>query len=289
MYEEHPYPRWFAIDRWPALAYGDWLEGEGVVREAGALTPEFPQILVAGCGTGQDAIWLASDIAGARVLAVDMSLASLAYAQRMARELGVTNVEFAQADILELGALPQRFDMIYSKGVLHHLEDPRAGLGVLSQLLRPGGLLKVGLYSERARAAVNAARKLIRERGMPATEASIRQVRELAFASGKDDALAPLVRFRDFYSMSMCRDMMFHVQEHQFRLPQVVALLRGLGFTVLGLADVPRHAASGYRLTFPGAPLDDYERWDDYEARHTETFAAMYQLWCQWPDAPTAA
>ena len=65
------------------------------------------------------------------VTAVDLSRASLAYAQRKTSELGITNVKYLQADILNLGELGQGFDIIESAGVLHHMNDPMAGWRVL--------------------------------------------------------------------------------------------------------------------------------------------------------------
>jgi 2-polyprenyl-3-methyl-5-hydroxy-6-metoxy-1,4-benzoquinol methylase len=125
-YEENPYPRWLSFDRMPPVSATKWIESE----VPGLQTPsEFPtalRMLVAGCGTGVETLGLATQIMGARVTAVDLSLSSLAYAQRMANELGVTNVEFCQADILGLAQLPERFDIIYCVGVLA-LREPQAG------------------------------------------------------------------------------------------------------------------------------------------------------------------
>ena len=52
-------------------------------------------VLIAGCGTGQHAIENAPRFPGARTLAIDLSLTSLAYALRKTRELGVPNLEYA--------------------------------------------------------------------------------------------------------------------------------------------------------------------------------------------------
>src|SRR5256886_12917699 len=46
------------------------------------------RILVAGCGTGQNAIAAAKRFSDASVLAIDFSRASLAYAMRKTREIG---------------------------------------------------------------------------------------------------------------------------------------------------------------------------------------------------------
>lgn len=282
MYEEHPYPRWFTCDRWAPLPFREWLEREVPMLDYSRAVAAAPRILVAGCGTGQDAIWLATDIANASVLAVDLSLTSLAYAQRMANELDVRNIEFRHGDILGLGTLAERFDLVYSKGVLHHMREPVAGLRVLSGLLGAGGLLKIGLYSERARASVNAARAIIRERQIAPTVAAIRELRQEIYAAAPDSPLRPLFGCTDFYSTSMCRDLIFHVQEHQFCLPQVVAMLREQGLSVLGLSDLQRNAIAAFSQMFPGASAaTDYQSWDTFEVRYPETFMNMYQVWSQ--------
>ena len=285
MHEEQAYPRWVSCDRWAPLPFGEWLEREVPMLDRSRAVAAAPRILVAGCGTGQDAIWLATDIAGASVLAVDLSLTSLAYAQRMANELNVRNIEFRHGEILGLGALTERFDFVYSKGVLHHMREPVAGLRVLSGLLGAGGLLKIGLDSERARASVNAARAIIRERQIAPTAAAIRELRQEIYAAAPDSPLRPLSGFTDFYSTSMCRDLIFHVREHQFRLPQVVAMLREQELSVLGLADLQRTAIAAFSQMFPGASVaTDFQAWDAFEARHPETFMNMYQVWSLRPE-----
>ena len=56
-----------------------------------------------------------------------------------------------QCDILDLEKLNQKFDIIESVGVLHHMRDPAAGWKVLTRCLKKGGLMKIGLYSELGR------------------------------------------------------------------------------------------------------------------------------------------
>lgn len=160
LYEENPYPRW--------LRTQSSFEGGTPAQILRELFPhadldgvpgEPPRILVAGCGTGQHAIATARRFQGSSVLAIDLSLASLAYAKRKTLELGVGNVDYRQADILALGSMPERFDLIESSGVLHHLADPFSGWQVLASLLKPRGLMRIGLYSEAGRANVIRARE----------------------------------------------------------------------------------------------------------------------------------
>ncbi len=284
-YEANPYPRWIFLERAPQQPAADWImaEAPGVRPPLNLGNP--PRMLVAGCGTGAETLALATEIAGVRVLAIDLSLASLAHARRKARELAIDNVEFCQADILELSSMRDRFDIVYCSGVLHHLREPLAGLRILARLARPGGLLKLGLYSARARASVNAARQLIQNQGLAPTEPAIRSFRQQVLGSAQDSPLRKLLRWRDFYSMSECRDLLFHVHEHQFSLPQIEELVHGVGLTLLGMSkQLPRNAVLAYRKLYPGDEnLTDLRNWDAVEAAHPELFLAMYHLWCRAP------
>src|SRR5690349_19635221 len=218
-YEANPYPRWIRTQtRFAAAPLAD------IVRElfpGVAAKPGKARILVAGCGTGQNAISTARRFADSTVLAVDLSRASLAYAKRKTQELGVSNIEYRHADLLSLGALAERFQLIEASGVLHHLQDALAGWRVLAGLVEAGGFMRIGLYSERGRRHVTHAREFIAARGFEATPDGIRRAREAILAAKDDALLASVTRNEDFYSLSGCRDLLFHVQELRFTLPQI--------------------------------------------------------------------
>ena len=112
------------------------------------------------------------------MLAIDLSLTSLAYALRKTRELGIGNIEYAQADILKLDTVGRSFDLIESSGVLHHMADPFAGWRTLLSVLRPGGVMAVALYSEIARADIVKARAFIAERRYGSSADDIRRCRQ---------------------------------------------------------------------------------------------------------------
>ena len=57
---------------------------------------ESPEILIAGCGTGQHAITTASKYKKSKILALDLSFKSLSYAKRKANELRINNIDFIQ-------------------------------------------------------------------------------------------------------------------------------------------------------------------------------------------------
>ncbi len=81
--------------------------------------------------------------------------------------------------MLEIGSTGRMFDVIDSSGVLHHFLPIRfPGWKSLLPAVRPGGLMRIGLYSERGRAGIVAARKFIGEHGFAATAGDIRRGRQ---------------------------------------------------------------------------------------------------------------
>jgi SAM-dependent methyltransferase len=209
-------------------------------------------------------------------LAIDFSRASLAYARRKTREAGITNLEYGQADILELAALDRQFAVIETVGVLHHLADPEAGWRLLLSLLHPDGLMLVGLYSAAARRSLTPAREYITERGYRATPDDIRTCRQDLLRRG----IAP--PFTDFSSISGCRDLLFNVMEHQFALPQIRAFLDANGLSFLGFEQLPADVHEQFQQQCPEAgAARDLETWDRFEQMHPMTFANMYIFWVQ--------
>jgi trans-aconitate methyltransferase len=100
-------------------------------------------VLEAGCGTGAQTVTLARNSPGARVLSIDISASSLAQAQAKVEAVGLTNVEFRQADLFALPFDPESFDHVFVCFVLEHLAKPGEALLVLRRLLRPGGTITV--------------------------------------------------------------------------------------------------------------------------------------------------
>ena len=274
-YEENPYPRWVRMQSSFAAAPLAQIVRELFPHAALDELPQNPRILVAGCGTGQNAITTAQRFSRASVLALDLSLASLGYALRKTSELGLQSIEYRQADILALGALEERFDFIECSGVLHHLEDPFEGWRILAGLRKPRGLMRVGLYSELGRRHIARARQLIAARGFAADAEGIRACRA---AIRNDDALAPIVRNEDFYSMSGCRDLLFHVHEHCFGLPQIAEMIRRLGVEFLGF-EFPDSGETLRRFRSRFSDPRDLQSWQRFEAEFPDSFARMYQFW----------
>jgi 2-polyprenyl-3-methyl-5-hydroxy-6-metoxy-1,4-benzoquinol methylase/tetratricopeptide (TPR) repeat protein len=282
-YEENPYPRWVnAAGLVTPVALDAFLRGK---FPTAGFTPlgktETLDILVPGCGTGMQATIVAQDYQGARVLALDLSLGSLGYAKRKLPVRLSDRLDYAQGDILKLGGIGRSFDMIDVTGVLHHMRDPFEGWRILLSLLRPRGIMHLGFYSEVARADVVAARAFIAERGYTTTVADIRRCRQDLLQT----PLGSVVRYSDFFSMSECRDLLFHVQEIRMTIPAIKAFIDSHGLKFIGF-DLNEPAAQGLRALFADAgwSMSDLGKWDVVEAKFPNTFGSMYQFWVQKTD-----
>jgi SAM-dependent methyltransferase/Flp pilus assembly protein TadD len=278
MYEENPYPRWVTtLSLNCDLTFDEKMRSVFPHASFTRLGKTEVDVLIAGCGTGRHAI--ERHYRGAEILAIDLSLASLAYARRKADELGRLDIEFSQADILELGNLGRTFDVIECVGVLHHLRDPLEGWRVLLGLLRPGGFMKIGLYSAIARQNILAVRAHLSARGYRWTANDVRRFRQEVFRLGADDPVKSVLQYNDFYALSGCRDLLFHVKEHDTTIPAFKAFLAANDLGFIGF-NGSMHAQ--YAERFPAdRAMTDLDCWHQFELEHPTTFHNMYQFWVQ--------
>ena len=196
-------------------------------------------------------------------------------------EYGMDNVTFKQMDLLNVAELGDLFDIVECSGVLHHMEKPSKGLSALIQQLKPGGYIKLGLYSEIARKVIVEARKTIQTLGINSIPEEIRRFRKQVLA-GEIKELLDLPKFgRDFYSLSECRDLCFHVQEHRFTTETLQILLNSHGLTFCGFM-VPEQIKKLYQEKYPeDHDMTSLSNWGEFEEAHPSTFVSMYQFWAQ--------
>lgn len=280
-YEENPYPRWVktGIPTTTKSISDICFESNLDLHSKSIKNIIAPEILIAGCGTGQHSIVAASHFSNCQITAVDLSLASIAYAKRKTNELGITNLKYLQADILNLNQLQKKFDIIESVGVLHHMDDPMLGWEILTKILRPGGLMKIGLYSELGRQNILKIRNEIKSMKIGTSKIEITDFRQYLAESNKEDH-KQLTKSSEFYSLSMLRDLIFHVQEHRFTLLQIKKCLDKLGLKFCGFTNKKQilNFREFYRTD---EDICDLALWHQYENSNPKAFAGMYQFWCQ--------
>jgi SAM-dependent methyltransferase/tetratricopeptide (TPR) repeat protein len=282
MYEENPYPRLVGVHLRVAMSFSAMVRGLLPHVDRADRAPV--RVLVAGAGTGQHPISVAAGVRDAEVVGLDISRASLGRAARVAREHGVSNLRFVHGDITTLGPDDTLglFDFVDCVGVLHHLPDPVVGAHALRAKLAPDGLLRLGLYSERGRADVVAARALAAEHGWLPTDSGLRAARAHLLALPAGHPAAGIAASVDFYSQSGLRDLVFHPCEHRYTPLGVATLLHAAGLVALGLQHARPEPARLYRARWPDdTPQANLARWDTLEAEHPWIFAGMIHVWCR--------
>jgi SAM-dependent methyltransferase len=163
------------------------------------------RVLDLGCGTGQMALFLASG-SQRTVVAADLTRASLELGARAARRLGVDGVVFVESDLRRPAFAPGSFDVVFSSGVLHHTPDPPAAFAAVVPLVRPGGIIVLGLYNAYARLPHRFRRLIARLSGF----------RLLPFDPVLRDRRAQPERRR-----AWLRDQYLHPEEHRHTLSEV--------------------------------------------------------------------
>jgi hypothetical protein len=139
--------------------------------------------------------------------------------------------------------------------------------------------MKIGLYSQIAREHVMKVRQEVASLGLGTSEADMREFRKLVADS--NDVNHRLIRKSgDFFNLSMLRDLIFHVQEHQFTLPEIRNHLKELGLEFCGF-EVENLDPHFEEFHGQGSDKYDLNLWHEFEKENTFAFIGMYQFWCQ--------
>jgi len=107
-------------------------------------------VLDLGCGTGENALYLATSSLGHETWGIDSSPHAIAKAQKKAQERHL-KVTFLVRDALELSDLGRTFDAVIDTGLFHVFSDEERPLYARSvaSVLRPGGNYYMLCFSDR--------------------------------------------------------------------------------------------------------------------------------------------
>jgi len=100
-------------------------------------------VLECGCGTGAQTVILAARNPASRIVAVDISAASLVEARARVAAAGLRNVEFHTANLFDLPFGDERFDHVFLCFLLEHVAEPAAALRAIERVLARGGTITV--------------------------------------------------------------------------------------------------------------------------------------------------
>jgi SAM-dependent methyltransferase len=278
-YRNWPYPPWSRITPPRPTTLPDRVAAFDGGRPSGL--PVDADILIAGCGTGREAALTALTYPDAKIVAVDFSETSLAYARERCAAAGIGNLDFRLLDIHRVADLGMSFDLVACCGVLHHLPDPEAGWAALTAVLRPGGVMRIMVYSIVARLQIRAARSLVADLlDRPVDDDLLRAVRHRLIEKAPD----LLSDSYDFYTLAGLHDLLLHSHEDPFDVSRIKRAIDSLGLELITFAlPTPYHRAR-YRREHPGDPcLRDVAAWASLEKTEPSLFAGMHKFWCRKP------
>jgi hypothetical protein len=153
------------------------------------------------------------------------------------------------------------------------------GWKVLTDCLKPDGLMLIGLYSEQGRQNIVKIREEISQKSIGSTDAEMRSFRDMIINSDQNQQ-KQILKFADFFSLSELRDLLFHVQEHRFTIALIKDHLNKLGLKFCGLES--RKIVPHFELTNKNKEDPyDLDKWQAYEEANPKAFTEMYQFWCQ--------
>lgn len=256
------------------------------------------KVLIAGCGSGNEVYQFYSTYNNIEVTGVDTNAANIAYAIRQNKELGVTTANFFHADIMKLEPtdFPQLFDVVVANAILHNFPDPLKAWGRLVNLIRPGGVMKVSLYSNKFIKLLSDARRYLSNKFSPAifenspnglpsvvrvpTEDEIRTARQYLFDS-EDQNLEDLLLCPAAYTLNEFTTLLFHPQVLGFTFKTIGECLKRLNLDLIGFEfqGIQQDTILSYRVEYPNDPfLKDCESLQAFEERNPDIFKNYFHL-----------
>jgi SAM-dependent methyltransferase len=256
-YEHYPYPPRDPADEAKRLISGspsNIIEIDHHIF-AGARDRSQPfRVLVAGGGTGDATVMLASQHAAAgidaEIIHLDISEASSAIAKARIDARGLTNTRFVHGAIEALPTLDLgEFDYVDCCGVLHHLEDPVAGLKIIRSVLKPNGGLGIMVYAPLGRNGVYHAQAMLQMiAGSAPDPERISAARDLLANLPDSNWLKRNPHVGDHIDLgdSGIYDLLLHRRDRAYSVPELAGLMQQGGVRPVNFIDPARYEPNVY-------------------------------------------
>jgi SAM-dependent methyltransferase len=232
-YERYPYPRPVDnLEKYREL----WQDEQRRLADYHLFWPSKPfqknfSVLVAGCGTSQAAKH-AMRWPEAQVTGIDFSATSVRCTEELKRKYHLENLQVHQLPLEQVHELGKSFDQVVCTGVLHHLEDPDAGLKTLRGVMKPDGVMHLMVYATFGRIGIYMLKEFCRLLGIQPTGEGIRDLMTALEGLPAGHPLETLLKTApDFRHEAALADALLNPQDRAYSVPELFDFLDRGGLT----------------------------------------------------------
>jgi 2-polyprenyl-3-methyl-5-hydroxy-6-metoxy-1,4-benzoquinol methylase len=180
------------------------------------------KVLIAGCGTNQ-AAYNSLAMPNSIITAIDLSLTSLQHSQFLKEKHNLRNVTLHQMSLLDVKKLGEKFDLILCSGVLHHLDDPDAGLRALRDVLNEDGVMNIMLYGRYFRQGIYMMQEIFQRLECNQSKEDVDFVKETLKIVPESHPIHPYLKMaEDLGYDSGIVDTFLHQQDRAYSVPEVL-------------------------------------------------------------------
>lgn len=193
------------------------------------------KVLIAGCGTGEDAIISALTFLKASYTFIDISKESLNIAKGYIKELGLENVKVLEEDIMTM-ELNEKYDIIISSGVIHHLSNPSEGISNLKNHLKENGVLAGMVYGKYGRLEITVFQEVLKilQEGNPDFNEGIDLVKKILSETKKDSRVSNIAWKEDLFKGEQhIVDLLLNVNEVTYTTETLKEMIENGGMKIL--------------------------------------------------------
>ena len=243
-YDSLPYPA-TPLEQTPKnnhnLLYINNLVTPYYLRNQKVIDTQDKVILDAGCGSGYTSLILALANPGAKIVAVDISAASIEMTKQRLQYHGFDNFEYHVALIEELPQLGQKFDLINCNETLYFFEDPCVGLQAMQSVLKPEGIIRSNIHSYLQRKNFYHAQRLFKMMGLMDENPETMEIEivRTTMKSLRDQVKLKSRTWQANFENDDQRILMNHLiqEDRGYTIPEMFAIIKNSGLEFINMVN----------------------------------------------------
>lgn len=272
-YTHYPYPLPIG-DLEQAVAGGYWEYGtyEFFWPQFHSLGKKRLNILVAGCGTNS-AAYQAYLNKECNVTGIDISDTSLANQKTLKAKHDLKNLRIEKLDLLNASKLNEKFDLIISTGVIHHMRSPLEGLKALRECLTPSGFVHLMVYGKTLRQGVYLLQDAFKRAGLSfSSDEDIEIAKETVRSLGPDHIVTSYLKAAadDLSNAAGFVDTFLHTTDTAYFVEELLDLAEAAGLKFWDWEDKSHYAPgmnipAGHPILRRIEALEERDQWSIIE------------------------